>query len=229
MHTDHMSARLYVAYLRLNIIDQYNFFMGFVDLADQLRNTYRPDHFSRKRKWWNAMFWWAHGVCMTNAYVIYIHTCARDKLRPHEIHSHREFLELVAEGYMFEETVDSKTDSSFPSPQKPKTNRKRKDPPRAAARAAKRERGPNTAPSLTTAICSASNHRHVNLGMHTLIPHANSKVGNSHRCQLCWYDGPLPGAIDHEEKQIRRASQVRCGHCNLWLCLHCWPRWHSSS
>ena len=60
------------AFLRLNIIDMYNFYMGFVDLADQLRNVYRPDHFSRKRKWWTAMFWWAHGVCMTNAYIIYI-------------------------------------------------------------------------------------------------------------------------------------------------------------
>ena len=55
MQTDHMSAWLCAAYLRLNIIDLYNFYMGFVDLADQLRNVYRPDHFSRKRKWWTAM------------------------------------------------------------------------------------------------------------------------------------------------------------------------------
>jgi len=223
-----MSAWLCAAYLRLNIIDLYNFYMGFVDLADQLRNVYRPDHFSRKRKWWTAMFWWAHGVCMTNAYIIYIHTCARDELRPHEIHSHREFLELVAEGYMFPETIGKKSDSSVPSPCKPaERKRKRGAPPREAAKAAKKQRGPNTSPTLTSASGMAFAQRHVNLGMHTLIPNKQGE-GKAHRCAVCHLSGPLPGATGHEEKQIRKASQVRCGHCMVWMCIECWPRWHSS-
>ena len=88
------------------------------------------------------MFWWAFGVCLTNAYVIYVHVCARVQLRPHEILSHREFLELVAEGYMFAETVapgaKDKT-MHVASPCKPKSRSGKKRPtPRAAAAAAKK-------------------------------------------------------------------------------------------
>ena len=37
-------------YYRLEIIDHYNKRMGFVDLADQLRQHYRMDYWMRKRK-----------------------------------------------------------------------------------------------------------------------------------------------------------------------------------
>ena len=36
--------------LRLNQIDDYNNTMGGVDIADQFRGTYRPDHWLRNRK-----------------------------------------------------------------------------------------------------------------------------------------------------------------------------------
>ena len=39
-------------FLRLDSIHKYNNTMGGVDLADQLRGTYRPDHWVRNRKWW---------------------------------------------------------------------------------------------------------------------------------------------------------------------------------
>ena len=32
-----------IDFLRLNFIDTYNSFMGYVDIADQLRGQYRPD------------------------------------------------------------------------------------------------------------------------------------------------------------------------------------------
>ena len=216
------------AYLRLNIIDQYNYFMGFVDLADQLRNVYRPDHFSRKRKWWAAMFWWAFGVCLTNAYVIYVHVCARDQLRPHEILSHREFLELVAEGYMFAETVapgaKDKT-MHVASPCKPKSRSGKKRPtPRAAAAAAKKYKGPNTSPTVSNSTAHEFTSRFVNVGIHEVIPNEDASVSNAHRCVMCWLT-EVPGQAP-KENPIRKSSQMRCSHCNVYLCLRCWPIWH---
>ena len=45
-------------FYRLNIVDDYNNNMNNVDLADQLRGSYRFDHWMRKRKWWWSMFFW---------------------------------------------------------------------------------------------------------------------------------------------------------------------------
>ena len=58
-----------VRFLCLNINDDYNYDMGNVDIADQLRNYYRFDHWMRKRKWWWSLFFWAFGVLLVNAYV----------------------------------------------------------------------------------------------------------------------------------------------------------------
>ena len=56
---------------RVNIVDDYNKFMGNVDIADQLRGSYRFDHWMRKRKWWWSMFFWNFQVLLTNAYILY--------------------------------------------------------------------------------------------------------------------------------------------------------------
>ena len=41
-----------INFLRLNTIDLYNEEMGNVDVADQLRGSYRCDIGVRNRKWW---------------------------------------------------------------------------------------------------------------------------------------------------------------------------------
>ena len=65
------SAMTMMRFLRLNLIDDYNSNMNSTDIADQLRNTYRPDHWMRNRKWWWAFFIWALGVGAVNAFKIY--------------------------------------------------------------------------------------------------------------------------------------------------------------
>lgn len=58
-------------FFRINVIDDYNHIMGNVDIADQLRGSYRFDHWMRKRKWWWSMFFWCFQVLMTNSYIAY--------------------------------------------------------------------------------------------------------------------------------------------------------------
>ncbi len=58
--------------MRLNVIDDYNQNMNNVDIADQLRGQYRPDHWLRHKMWWLAIFIWGLRVAKVNAYKIYV-------------------------------------------------------------------------------------------------------------------------------------------------------------
>ena len=60
-----------MGHLCLNFIDDYNNNMNGADIADQLRNQYRPDHWMRNRKWWWAFFIWAIRVAGVNAFKMY--------------------------------------------------------------------------------------------------------------------------------------------------------------
>ena len=84
-------------FLRLNHINQYNKEMGNVDLADQLRGTYRLDKNIRNRKWWWSIMFWSVGVKLTNAYVMYckvqIEHFGRKK---EELMTHLKFRETIA-------------------------------------------------------------------------------------------------------------------------------------
>lgn len=58
-------------FLRLNVNDDYNNDMGHTDVADQLRNSYKFDHWFRNFKWWWSIFLWGLGVLLVNAYITY--------------------------------------------------------------------------------------------------------------------------------------------------------------
>eukprot|EP00959_Pyramimonas_sp_CCMP1952_P415432 8704856-Pyramimonas_sp.AAC.1 len=77
---------------KLNVIDAYNYGMNNVDRADQLRGNYRPDRFTRQRKWWWAPFIWLLGIAMTNAYVVYKLVLQHAGKMPL---THRGFIEMV--------------------------------------------------------------------------------------------------------------------------------------
>jgi hypothetical protein len=89
-------ANKMMRFIRLNVIDDYNQFMNSTDIADQLRNTYRPDHWMRNRKWWWSFFLWALGVARVNAYKIYCEVYDAEKKKKQSgmpvQWSHREFI-----------------------------------------------------------------------------------------------------------------------------------------
>ena len=64
-------------FLKLNITNDYNNGMGKVNIADQLRDLYRMDHWIQNFKWWHALFWWGFQVLLVNCYVVYKNVCKR--------------------------------------------------------------------------------------------------------------------------------------------------------
>ena len=81
-----------IPFYRLNVIDFYNYNMGSVDIADQLRTYYRIDHWLRNRKWWWSIFLWIFQVSLTNAYVAYSSYCKMHNIRPM---LHRDFISNI--------------------------------------------------------------------------------------------------------------------------------------
>jgi len=69
-----------VTFWRLQVIDNYNGSMGWVDVADQIRNYYRQDKNMRNRKYWWPIYQWASGVMATNAFIIYQRVCDKRKI-----------------------------------------------------------------------------------------------------------------------------------------------------
>ena len=57
--------------LRLNVNDDYNYGMGGADIADQIRGSYRFNHWLHNFKWWHSIFWWGVQVLMVNSYKCY--------------------------------------------------------------------------------------------------------------------------------------------------------------
>ena len=51
------------------IIEDYNSFMGEVDMADQTMCYYSLGR--KTLKWWRRVFWRLHDMAITNAFVIY--------------------------------------------------------------------------------------------------------------------------------------------------------------
>ena len=80
-------------FLCLNIKNSSNHDMGGVDVADQLCNYYRFEHWSRQQKWWWSIFFWALGVLLVNTYVSYkeyMHSIGK------QLMSHYEFRKSIA-------------------------------------------------------------------------------------------------------------------------------------
>ena len=95
-------------FLRLNTIHDYNQKMGGVDIADQLRGTYRLDRWVRNRKWWWSIMYWSFGVMLTNAYVVYLDVNEQKGIKKSKLLSHHNFLKEIALAWIRKDVVGKK-------------------------------------------------------------------------------------------------------------------------
>ena len=101
-----MHKLITLAFLRLNLFDEYNFNMGSVDIADQLRGVYRLDKNMRKWKWWWAILFWALGVFMVNAYVLNKMYMLGEGTAKKNLLTHYEFRRSIALALLDPESYD---------------------------------------------------------------------------------------------------------------------------
>ena len=86
-----------ITFHRLNINDDYNYGMGGADIADQIRGSYRFDHWLRRYKWWHSIFWWGIQVLMVNSYRCYVRFHNMNDIDPV---SHYQYQTMIAYAWL---------------------------------------------------------------------------------------------------------------------------------
>jgi Transposase IS4 len=216
---------------RLNCIDNYNHGMHGVDVADQLRNEYRPDGlWWRNRKWWWSVWIWLFGVVCTNAFVIYKANCKKSGAVPM---THLDFLE----GLCDEMSVGKCT-----SPITKKRKRNGESQPlfsspgmaSAASECVSGDHRTRHAQQEANERQEAQKNRKPKLNANRLNHMATTRLDgafhptksvdpgrkNNARCQLCKF-------VNIDKIRI---AKVECTKCNMWFCSNeCYTYWHSAS
>jgi hypothetical protein len=218
-------------FLRLAINDDYNHKMGNVDIADQLRNYYRFDHWMRKRKWWWSMFFWGFGVLLVNCYVSYKTLCKSEGVIPM---SHYEFRKRIALAWM-------NPDKYWPNRFSKKAQNSSAGGTNSTNTASSqstlsRKRGPDSLDSESSSVCNKKKCYGVRVTDRNLDPRTgelrnrlgfgpgqHGPVVPSQKYPACalhnWaYYGNKDGVV---RKQI-----LFCDTCKVSLCVPCWKRFH---
>ena len=214
------NKRIEIKFWRLNVNDEYNDGMCYVDIADQLREVYRPDRFSRKRKWTWAVFVFLIGIALTNAYVIYrivMSTAGAPAL------THSEFLWEIfhcwLDSTMYKGRMNKLGDSAMTTPESTPNSAKRTY---------------CTAKHLNSTVEKRSKSL---VSEHTLQP-LPTRTAHAAGTKCCFHkfrqqvfsdvdmDG---GALQTSSEDIKRFAyaKVKCVECNVALCLSCWAPYHS--
>ena len=206
-----------IRFLRLNITDDYNNGMGQVDIADQLRNTYRFDHWLRNYKWWHSIFWWAFQVLMVNSYVVYKKVLNEAKVTPM---SHYEYQKEIAMGWIDELKYGVDAGYKTPSDSESKSSRRADISTLSSVSSSSKERGFY----LNSASLDPKKGK-LRIRIDRAVPHWPSQVPpdknrNRAPCQLCRW------ATD---RKVRKRNQTAyCQECNVVLCLgECYRTFHT--
>ena len=206
-------AQVKVPFFRLNLVEEYNYGMGNVDQADQLRLQYRIHYWLRNRKWWWAHFFWIFELSLTNAFILY-----RKFHQIHEIQApltHYDFIKKIAlawidpENYWPKQTTRSaKTSISSSSTSTTRSIITRLSsvppPPKKMATFSNRSLDPYIG-ALRCRLDRNLDH----LPVENDKPHAN--------CQLHFY----------LSKVKRRSKMMKCNTCNARLCIDCYKKFHT--
>ena len=241
--------KAFVEFLRLNMIDDYNHHMNSVDIADQLRGVYRPDHWMRNRKWWWAIWLWGLGVARANAYKIYEVMYDEEKKNGPEgvppRWTHCRFIEELVSDLMFpEETAKHLTllkemdDSTFAS--SVRSTRKfsvygtnaPKVPCDLTNKTGRNEYLTAVKPSRITKVRLENGFFTYRFDgqRHCTVPARTNDM-----CQLCFYtwthelDNDQRKETDGKKKKYKERNRdrvSRCLVCNVNLCEDCDNKFH---
>jgi hypothetical protein len=244
-----LSSHVQMKYLRLNLIDIYNFHMNSVDMADQLRNHYRFNHWFRNRKWWWSIFLWAVGVAATNAFIVYDSIYDEERAKKLEglprKWSHLEFLSELIYDFMGWQSDDCELveDNDLPVSSNTRSSSASVSERRAASSVASSttrwKYNLSTAKGreayLTDVPTNSITVNRMNTTFfsirkdgrfHAMIP---TEDRNSY-CQLCKYNWTHVLSKQAQKKNAvmknNRCSIKRCIECNVNLCAACINEWH---
>ena len=198
-------------FLRLGHIHTYNQEMGDVDIADQYRNVYRFDHWMRKRKWWWAIFFWAIGVILVNAYILYIRLCEEEGIPKRYIMSHHDFRKKVAMAWINSDVYWTGEKHGPVSLSHKRVKRKRLCLDTGATTLVK-EKKQRTERIMDQFLGPWGPLR---IRLDTTKPHLATKAKGHARCGL------------HRWVGIETQSQISyCETCNVNLCTDCFKYFH---
>ena len=204
-----------VPFFRLNIIDQYNYGMGNVDQADQLRLQYRSTYWLRNRKWWWSMFFWLFEGALTNSYVLYRKFFQIHDRKPPL--NHYEYIRAISLAWLDQSKYWTSKKKKTQSSEGASSSSSVSDESMIS-----RLRPTNQPTKLVksttfsdSSLDSYSGSLRCRLDRHyTHLPERTGKsVGN---CQLCYW----------KSKKRVRGYVLRCSSCQVLLCLDCYKPFH---
>lgn len=201
--------RVKMRFLRCSINDDYNNGMNGVDIADQLRGSYRIDRWMRKRKWWWSIWMWGVQVLLVNAYVLYktAHLYMWKKNKK-SIMSQYEFRRQIALAWLSGDESSSQgkrartiSDNDGISISTPSSNKARK-------------------------VSDASlDPNHGNLRMRLDDDQHFPVLATSGKrpcCSLCRW-------VETDKDNKNRSGIVTCDKCQVSLCINCFKPFHTVS
>jgi len=223
-----------VNFLRVNINDDYNHLMNPVDIADQLRNQYRFDHWMRQRKWWWSIFLWSFGVLLTNSYLIYVRVM--EDAGVHRRLTHYEFLLAIAKDWIDVEEEDMKQRL-----RKNARKRKREAACRTRAAAPTTPAGSSTTSTSTRAssrisLSTPASHKATRVSDQTLDPHKGALRQRLNGIHFHCPEKPTivkPICALHRWAMGRSGGCKRgqkiviCSECKIHLCIDCFHTFHT--
>jgi hypothetical protein len=202
-------------FLRLNFINNYNHTMGHVDVADQLRGSYRIDIWIRNRKWWWSFLFWSIGTLLTNSYKVYIKVNLAEGVDKKKLLSHYNYRKQIALHWMNPDLFEVETVT---------VARKRK----------RDEDSPSfDSPSSVSRITTASSHSRrrspkftdnslhedgcLKVRLQRQLGHFPSRPCNKNsRCLLHGWAGSR-----------KEGELMFCETCNVHLCIDCFNIFHT--
>jgi len=199
-----------MTFLRLNINDDYNYGMGGVDIADELRGSYRFDKWMRNYKWWHSIFWWGFQVLMINSYKCYFTYCTDNNIKPM---SHYEFQKKIGHVWLDKFYYENKNSSQI-----------------------SRCSSQGSLSSLSLSTCSTDTSRRQRISELSLNPFSGSCKCRLDRTISHWPSAPkrLHGAKKSNCQlhywatgKRKYAATAYCQNCNVSLCINgCYEMFH---